>query len=292
MMERTFATPGHVRVIVGNDIGHVVVSARTGATTDVTLEPDSSGAQELVDRATVECRPSGQDHVIRVKVPHTQGMKFMRRNGITVRIDMPTGGDVEIATASADVELNGTVGEATIKTASGDITADDAAGSFQAKSASGDITVGSVAGHLRLHSTSGDVRADRVGGSAAVATTSGDLEIGAVADKVDVRSTSGDVRLGDVAGDSSIVGISGNVRVLSFASGRMQVRAVSGDIGVGIALGVNLSVDAQTMSGTVHSDIPLHDEKGSHDGGSEVSLSIRNVSGDVLIERAVEAYAR
>ena len=60
-----------------------------------------------------------------------------------------------------------------------------------------------------------------------------------------------------MAGDASIVGVSGNVRVLSYAAGTMQVRAVSGDITVGIVQGVNLSVDAETMSGRVHSDIPL-----------------------------------
>src|ERR1039457_3877521 len=242
IMQRTFDTPGRVRVVVENDVGLVVITAREAATTEVTLEADSAGSGELVEGATVENQPPGGDYVIRVKTPHKHGMKFVGRNGVTVRIGMPLQGDVDVAMASADVELNGSIGEARVKTVSGDITADDASGDMRAKSVSGDISVGTVAGDLRMHSAAGDMRAVRVDGRAQLTSTSGDIEVGSAANRADVRSTSGDVRLGDVAGDASIVGVSGNVRVLSYAAGTMQVRAVSGDITVGIVQGVNLSV--------------------------------------------------
>jgi DUF4097 and DUF4098 domain-containing protein YvlB len=290
-MQRNFATPGKVRVVVENEVGLVVITAREAATTEVNLEANSAGAEELVAAATVEEQASGSGQVIRVRIPHKHGMKFVRRNGVTVRIDMPRDGDVDVATASADVELNGPVGEAVVKTASGEITADDASGDLRAKSASGDISVGSVTGDVRLHSISGDVRAVRVDGQAHVTTTSGDIEVGSAANRAEVRSTSGDVRLGDVAGDSTIVGVSGSVRVLSYAAGAMQIRAVSGDITVGVAQGVNLSVDAETLSGSVRSDIPLGQEP-TTSGGPEVAITARNVSGDVLVERAAGPHVR
>jgi DUF4097 and DUF4098 domain-containing protein YvlB len=290
-MQRNFATPGKVRVVVENEVGLVVITARPATTTEVTLEAHSAGAEELVAQATVEDQASGDGHTIRVRIPHKHGMKFVRRNGVTVRIAMPLDGDVDVATASADVELNGSVGEAVVKTASGDITADDASGGLRAKSASGDISVGSVTGDVRLHSISGDVRAVRVDGRAHVTTTSGDIEVGSAANRADVRSTSGDVRLGDVAGDATIVGVSGSVRVLSYAAGSMQIRAVSGDITVGVAQGVNLSVDAETLSGSVRSDIPLGQEP-SAGTSPEVAITARNVSGDVLVERAAGPHVR
>jgi DUF4097 and DUF4098 domain-containing protein YvlB len=286
-MQKTFETPGKVRVEVDNAVGLVVITARETASTNVLLEADSDGAEELVERATVESQPSGGLHVVRVKVPHKHGMKFVRRNGVTVRIDMPLEGDVDVATASADVELNGSVGEATVKTASGRITADDASGDLRVKTASGDISVGKIGGSVHMHSASGDVRAVQVDGRAELATTSGDIEVGSAANRADVRSTSGDICLGDVVGDTTIIGVSGDVRVLSFAAGSIQIRAVSGDIQVGVAKGVTLSVDAETMSGTVHSEIPLGDAPlGSDGGGPEVAIRARSVSGDVLVERA------
>jgi len=40
-----------------------------------------------------------------VKIPR-QGMRFMRRNGVTVRVDLPQGSDVNVMAGSADVDIN------------------------------------------------------------------------------------------------------------------------------------------------------------------------------------------
>jgi len=290
-MEQTYATPGRVHVNVENDVGLVVISPRPGETTRVSIVGDTPGAQELAERAVVECRPAGgRNHVI-VKIPHVHGMKFIRRNGVSVHIEVPQGSDVGVSTASADVELNGSIGAATIKTASGDITADDVAG-LRAKTASGDIEVGTVAGDFHMHTASGDLRCVRVDGRASVTTTSGDAEIGSAGDRIDVRATAGDVRLGEVFGDTRVVAVSGDVHVLSVARGSTHIRSVSGDVEVGIARGATLSVDAETMSGTVHSAIPLGEAPATPRADPVVSLTVRSVSGNVRVERGVEAFAR
>jgi hypothetical protein len=72
----------------------------------------------------------------------------------------------------------------------------------------------------------------------------------------------------------------------------MRIRAVSGDVSVGIAKGVNLTVDAESMSGTVRSEIPLGDAPLSNDGAPSAVVTARSVSGDVLIERAAGEAAR
>jgi hypothetical protein len=138
---------------------------------------------------------------------------------------------------------------ADVKTASGDITADDVDG-LRAKTASGDIEVGAVGGDLRMHGASGDLRCVRVDGQASVTTASGDVEIGSATDRIDLRGSSGDVRLGDVSGDLSVVAVSGDVTVFSLARGTARLRSVFGEVDVGIARGVALSVDAESMSGT------------------------------------------
>jgi hypothetical protein len=87
------------------------------------------------------------------------------------------------------------------------------------------------------------------------------------------------------------------VRVLALGEGRLKVRSVSGDVAVGVVKGVALHVDVETTSGAVHSDIPLSD--GPDDGGSgggvrpgaRVDLSVRSVSGNVDIGRALEQVA-
>jgi DUF4097 and DUF4098 domain-containing protein YvlB len=289
-MERTFETPGNVRLYVENEVGHVTISTGVTEATQVSLEPDTPGAEELISRATVECRTSGQRHIVVVKVPR-QGVRFLRRNAVTIRVDLPQGSDINVMAGSADVDINGPVGTAELATSSGDISADDVAGDFQSKTASGDITVGSVGGDLKVHTASGDLRCSSVAGRSVFATSSGDLEVGAAANQVDVKATSGDVRLGDLAHGARVQNVSGDVRVLALGEGTLHVRSVSGSVSVGIVKDVDLHVDVETMSGEIRSDIPLGDSPGPGRAGNRVDVSVRSVSGDVEIERALEQVA-
>lgn len=289
-MEQTFSTAGTVQLVVENSVGSIVVSAHETATTRVVVEALTPGAEDLVSRTIVANRSfGGRDHVV-VKVPRVHGMKFMRRNGVVVRVQVPAGTDVSVASASADVELNGLLGQVDIKSSSGNVTGDDAT-ELRVKTASGDIEMGTVSGNVIMHSASGNLRCARVDGRASMSTASGELELGSAADRIDVRATSGNVRVGDVAGDVHIVAVSGNVQVLSVSAGSMRVRSVSGNVDVGIAPGATLSVDAESMSGDVRSDIPLHDRPAAP-GAPQVTLHLRTVSGNILLERGVEAFVR
>jgi DUF4097 and DUF4098 domain-containing protein YvlB len=289
-MEKTFETPGDVRLYVENEVGHIGITTGMTETTQIFLEPDTPGAEELIARATVECRTTGGRHIVVVKVPR-QGMRFMRRNGVSVRVDLPQYSDVNVMAGSADVDVSGPIGTAELATSSGDISTDDVAGDFRSKTASGDITVGSVGGDLKVHTASGDLRCSSVAGSAVFATASGDLEVGAAGNQVDVKATSGYVRLGDLAHGARVQNVSGDVRVLALGEGTLHVRSVSGSVSVGIAKDVDLHVDVETMSGEVRSDIPLGDSPGPGRAGNRVDVSVRSVSGDVEIERALEQVA-
>jgi DUF4097 and DUF4098 domain-containing protein YvlB len=290
-MHKTFDTSGDLQVVVDNAVGHVSIKTADAPTTSVSLEADTPDAQDLIDRATVECEALGDRHVLRINIPHRYGLPFMRRNGVTVRCVMSSGGDVEVETASADVELSGAFGALVLKTASGDIDADGSSAAVTAKTASGDVVIGQADGSVRLKSASGDLRASQVDGSLSAVTASGNIDVGASCGRTELRSTSGEVRVGLVAGEASVVAVSGDVRVSSCAAGRLQVRSVSGDVTVGIGRGVNLGVDAESMSGTVRSDIPLSDNPAPNEGNREVFVTARSVSGDVLFERASDAFA-
>jgi len=291
-MERTFETPGTVRLYVENEVGLVTISARETATTVVSLEADTPAGEELVERAAVECRPrSGSRHIVAVKVPSLRGRRFLRRAGVTVRVEVPEGSDVKVLAGSADVDITGSINAADLASSSGDICTDDVAADAVAKSASGDITVGAVGGDLRVHTASGDLRCSSVAGSVVFVTASGDLEVGAAADKVEVKATSGNVRLGELSHGARIANVSGDVRVLALEEGFLHIRSVSGNVSVGIADGVDLHVDVETLSGMVHSDIPLDDAPRSGRRDAKVDLSVRSVSGDVEIARAFEQVA-
>jgi DUF4097 and DUF4098 domain-containing protein YvlB len=290
-MEKTFETAGRVRLYVQNEVGLVSISTREMTTTVVSLEADTPEGEDLVEHAAIECRASGSRHIVAVKVPSLRGMRFRRHAAVIVRIEVPAGSDVKVFAGSADVEITGSINTADLASSSGDSSTDDVAADAVAKSASGDITVGAVGGDLRVHTASGGLRCSSVAGSVVFVTSSGDLEVGAVANKVEVKATSGNVRLGELSHGARIANVSGDVRVLTLGEGSLQIRSVSGDVSVGVAKGVHLHVDVETMSGLVHSDIPLDDGPGPGSSDNQVDLSVRSVSGNVEIARALEQIA-
>jgi DUF4097 and DUF4098 domain-containing protein YvlB len=267
-IEHTYETPNPVQLSVQNESGLVTIVADARDTTDVVVSADSPAAEDLVERTIVECR---DDHVV-VKVPRQ-------------------GSDVAVATASADIDVTGLIGSADVTTASGDVTTDDVSGEVRGKTASGNVTVGNVGGELRIATASGDLRCSAVSNRASFSSASGDVEIGLARERVDVKTSSGTARLGELDGGAEIVNVSGDVRVLSLSAGTVRVRSVSGGVSVGVAEGVELHVDVQTMSGRVHSDIQLDDAPVAGHAGRRAELSVRTVSGDIEMERAVVPVA-
>jgi hypothetical protein len=67
----------------------------------------------------------------------------------------------------------------------------------------------------------------------------------------------------------------------------MDLRALSGDLSVGIRKGSRLFVDANTVSGSTSSEVELSDAAPQEGAESPlVELFAKTVSGDVRIERA------
>jgi DUF4097 and DUF4098 domain-containing protein YvlB len=132
--------------------------------------------------------------------------------------------------------------------------------------ASGDLTAGAVAGALTTKSASGDVGVRSVDGTGTVNTVSGDVRIGATSAPVGVNTVSGDVDLESVGGPC-------------------RVSCVSGDVHVATRPGLALWIDAQSVSGSVTSDLDVADAPAG-ENGEQVDLRIRTVSGDVRISRS------
>jgi|HubBroStandDraft_1064217.scaffolds.fasta_scaffold71293_2 hypothetical protein len=286
-MHRSFETPGHVAAVVECEAGAVDIACQAVDVTEVTLAAESPGGNDLIERSVVVCSPSADGHLLSVRIPHQHLWGRQREGEVQVRIVVPLGTDVDVSTASAPIRVHGLLGRATFKTASASVEADDAAGSVRAKSASGNIALGAVEGEVRAQSASGDVRIGAAGRRAVLTTISGTVELAAAAADLEVKTTSGRIDLGALHGDATVGTVSGNIRVGSQHRGRVQVRTVSGDVIVGIAEGITLRVDVDSISGRVRSEIPIGDAPPGEDAPPTVGVVVRTVSGDVALERAV-----
>lgn len=261
---RDFPTPEPITLSVRNPAGDIDVRAAETATTTVELWPgaDARRSGEAVDRAQVHQSADGR--TVTVEIPDRHG----RSATVTVRILLPTGSVVTLASASADIGVIGTVAEAKVRTASGDVRIEHITGEASMKTASGDVTI------------------DRIDGDAVLNTASGDLNLGTVGGSCQANTASGDVRIGVAGSDCAARTASGDIEIGSASAGRAQAHAVSGDVTVGVAAGVVTWLDVSTLSGDARS--LLDDIPDAPADGPTLELSVRTVSGDITVRRSAQ----
>lgn len=275
MRRETFSTPGPVRLNLELPAGRIEIETNNSDETTVELEAlgRNEFVEELVNTARMDSNRRGDGYEVFVEAKLRGGffLSFGRGPEIRLRISCPKGAVLDIRTKSADVQGRGEFRAADIKTASGDVSLDE------------------VHEDTRVKTASGDVQVDRAGGVLSVNSASGDLHVGSVSGPSEIQLLSGDVFIRD-AGDSITANtISGDQRIDAVYQGRMDLRAVSGDISVGIRRGSRIFVDANTVSGSTVSELDLSDAPMEHavEGESTlVELFAKTVSGDVRIERA------
>jgi hypothetical protein len=274
MRSETYSTPGPVRLDLEIPSGRIEIETVSGEETHVELEALSSNdlVRELVESARIELvkRGAGYEVVVESRLRYGFWVSFGRGPDVRLRVTCPPEADLDIRTKSADVDARGRYGSAEVKTASGDVHVQEATGDVRMKTASGDV-------HL-----------DEVGGRLDVSSASGDLHVGSVAGEANVQLVSGDAVIRDAGDAVSMNTVSGDQRIEAVVQGRVALKAISGDITVGVRRGSALFVDANTVSGSTSSELDLSDAP-PQEGGDEsplVELLVKTVSGDVRVERA------
>lgn len=252
MSEHDFQTPGLRGLEITIPAGDVDVTTIDGDESHVVVEGDD----RLVEQTIVELR--GEQLVVEFRgkrgmlgISISVGDFSFGGGRLNVRARVPHGVKARIATASADMTLQGRFAGLETKTASGDLAVSgEIAGDAVVKTVSGDVRLGPVGGEIRIQSVSGDVGVRSVGGSLVAKSVSGDL------------------------------------RVESIRTGHAELTSISGDIEIGIAAGSSVDVDATSVSGDLSSDVPLASVPGEGEGGPTVVVRGKTVSGDFKVARA------
>lgn len=179
--------------------------------------------------------------------------------------EVPDDTDVDVKSASADVALAGRLGAIRVRTASGDVRAGDAA-RFDANSASGVVSVGSVASVASCTTASGDVDIRSVSGRLTVSTASGDVRVASATDDVQIGTASGDVRVDRYDGSS------------------LAVKAISGDVTIGLPAGIRVEPDFATLSGRTTLPTPVASPTLVGDR-RVVHVRLKTISGNITVVR-------
>lgn len=251
MPEHRFHTPQPVDLLVSIPSGDVVVETADVEESVITVE----GSEKLVEQTVVE--QDGSRISVQYRGKHGFGITieiggFSIGSGekLKVHARIPHASTAELTTASADMDIDGTLRRLETKTASGDLS-----------------MRGKVDGTATVKTVSGDVQLDEVGGD------------------VTVNSVSGDVRVTDVGGSVRTKSVSGDVRVDRAGGPEATLQSVSGDIRIGVAAGTNVDVDANSVSGDLDSEVALGSDIGLAPGPTLVVRG-KTVSGDFRLVRA------
>ena len=284
MRSETYSTPGPLRLNLEIPSGEIEVDTRNTDETRVELEAvaNNDAIRDLVENSRIELIPRGDGHEVVVEAKSRHGIFISLSRGpdirfggpdVRLRITCPHGADLDIRTKSADLRARGEYGSVEVKTASGDLEVEKAKDATRIKTASGDVHVGEAGSSLEVQSVSGDLHAGSVRG--------------------DIRAqlVSGDVHVRDAGASISTNTVSGDQRFEAVQRGRVELKAISGDVMVGVRSGSRVYVDANTVSGSTSSELELSDAPAHApaDDAPLVELFVKTVSGDVRIERALAA---
>jgi hypothetical protein len=256
-MDWTFPANGPLKADLELAAGSVELELSATDEIRVLLEPegrDSDLARDQIANASVTCDGSRLD----VRVPKRK----LREASLHLRVLVPAGSAARIRTASADIACAGPLATFEAKSSSGDITVQDVCEAASISTASGDIRLAAVLGELDVQTASGDVMTQSIGGRASVTTASGDIRVASVAHDARLRTASGDVSVGCAY------------------EGDLSANTASGDVRIGVGSGVGTWLDLITVSGDSACTLPA---EGQGEGGAELRISCRTVSGDILV---------
>lgn len=267
MIEKTIPLTGPISLVVRLGHGEVVVTAHDDLTeARVRLTPRDKSS-DVAERTAVELRGGA----LAVVTPSRGGLTDLLggwkrdRDALDVAIDVPTGTDLKISTASAPIQVIGRCGSADLFTGSADITADVVGGDLRLRSGSSHARIGPVTGSVVARSGSGSVTLGAVRGSVQAGFGSGNLSVESCRGVVRSRAGSGDAHIGAAWGD------------IDFVAG-------SGQVSVGLPSGVSARLDVTSGSGRVSSELPIEDAPLS--SGTTITVRARTGSGDIRLFRA------
>jgi DUF4097 and DUF4098 domain-containing protein YvlB len=299
MRQERFATTGTVHLHIEDPAGSVEVKTHDEPETSIELEMSKPGGDESVlDEARVESVAREGGHDVYVEISGRRGglgsllRWLISTGGVIVTVRAPHGSYLEVNTASAPVDARGQFADAKVNTASGAIRLDEASGEVHLRTASGDIECPKLRAPSSIATASGSVGVGSVSADAEIKTATGRIEIDEARETLEVRSASGSVEVGTAEGDIRVETASGRQRIGCLVSGSAELKTVSGSVVAGVAQGTALHVEAQAVSGSLESEIPLDVEPdSSNPSESQLSLRIRSVSGNVRIVRAGDKSA-
>jgi hypothetical protein len=218
-------------VLISNIAGSVEVSGWSRDSVEVTGTLGDDVDELIFER-------DGDEIIIKVKVPSSSGRWGRKDITSDLVIKVPESSSLEIATISADIDVEGVHGEQELQAISGEITTEAFGADIQVESVSGDIDVSGNGddAEYEMETVSGDITAIGL---------AGDIRTGSVSGELVVEDGSFErAELGTVNGE---ITFQAELR----PSGKLEIDTVNGDVRADFVGKVSARFDIETFNGDI-----------------------------------------
>ncbi|MDJ0940687.1 MAG: DUF4097 family beta strand repeat-containing protein [Woeseiaceae bacterium] len=249
-------------VSVYNTSGSIEVSGWSRNEVEVTGTVGDDAEEFIFER-------SGKTTTIKVKIPNrSRGHRDVSAN-LVIRV--PEGSSLDIATVSADIDVEDVKGEQELQAVSGDISTTVFGQDISAETVSGDLDVTGEGGdgESRLTSVSGDIEAEGLVGEIDAEVVSGDIDISRGSfERAKVQTVNGDITY---------------IAALR-PGGRIDMETVNGSIDIEFVGDVSARFDIETFNGRIKNCFgPKAERVSKYAPGWELSFTEGSGDGRVSI---------
>jgi hypothetical protein len=236
----------------------------------VRLTPRVGGA-DLLDRIKVELRGT----TLNVTGPRQGGLVDVVRSWrasdtVDVRVEVPTGTGLNVASANDDITVTGRSGDVDIATSATRLGLDDVDGALRMRYGKAECHVDTVTGPVKVSGGGGSVTIAEAGGPVVCQLGRGELDVQLARGAVHVRSGYGAVRVAE-------------------AHGEIDAATGFGPIDIGVPVGVAAHVAATTGHGEVVAGATLEQRPAA--GAPRITVRARTGMGDITLRRVGAAAA-
>ncbi|MGW8988603.1 DUF4097 family beta strand repeat-containing protein [Streptomyces zhihengii] len=279
----SFDTPAPISATAHVEAGSIRFSAGERPDTVVEVLPRDPKRDQDV-RAADQTEVTFAGGVLTIRTPK-QRYLVGRTGTVDVAVELPTGSDVAVTGAWAQVLGEGRLGEVRVKTSSGDVRL-DATGPLHLTASHGSITVDRVEGTAEITTSSGSLRVGVLDGPAVLKNSHGSTTVGAVTGDLRVRGANGDIDVARAEASVEATTAHGTLRVAEVASGKVRLETSFGAIEVGIREGVAAWLDVSSGRGQVRNTLTASEAPEESEGTVEVRARTRFGNIDVRRARA------
>ena len=220
----------------------------------------------------------GDRVLVKVKVPKRGG----RGIDSDLRISVPRGSSIDVATVSADIDVTAVQGEQKLEAVSGDITSEAFEANVHAGTVSGDVQVRGKGKNTETRGTtvSGDVILYGMAGEVSAESVSGDVVIeGGSFDRAKFNTVNGDIEF------------EAELR----SDGRLSAETVNGEVDLQFEGDVSGRFDVDTFNGDIDNCFGPEPERTSkyapgqelsfQEGSGDARINVSTMNGDISICR-------